>query len=64
MEYTSEIINISKIKEGFFVGDQIAGTTPEVIVQFKITHIINAAGSQINKSVRAHSNQVPNPKLE
>ena len=47
MEYTSEIINISKIKEGFFVGDQIAGTTPEVIVQFKITHIINAAGSQI-----------------
>lgn len=47
MEYTTEIINISKIKEGFFVGDQIAGTTPEVIVQFKITHIINAAGSQI-----------------
>lgn len=47
MEYTTEIINISKIKEGFFVGDQIAGTTPEVIVQFKITHIINAAGSQV-----------------
>ncbi len=47
MEYTTEIINIVKIKEGFFIGDRIAGTTFEVIEQFKITHIINAAGNEI-----------------
>ena len=47
MDYTTEIINIVKIKEGFFIGDRIAGTTFEVIEQFKITHIINAAGNEI-----------------
>ena len=47
MEYTTEIINIVKIKEGFFIGDRIAGTTYEVIEQFKITHIINASGNEI-----------------
>ena len=47
MEYTTEIINIAKIREGLFVGDRIAGTNLDVILQFKISHIINAAGSQI-----------------
>ena len=47
MEYTTEIINITKIREGLFIGDRIAGTNLDVILQFKISHIINAAGSQI-----------------
>ena len=47
MEYKTEIINISKIKEGFFIGDRIAGTSLDVVLQFKISHMINAAGSQI-----------------
>ena len=47
MEYTTEIINISKIKEGFFIGDKTAGTNLDVVIQFKISHMINTAGSQI-----------------
>ena len=47
MDYTTEIINISKMREGFFIGDRIAGTNLDVVIQFKITHMINAAGSEI-----------------
>ena len=47
MEYVSEIVNISKIEDGFFVGDKFCGTNIDVIIQFKITHIINASGNQI-----------------
>ena len=47
MDYTTEIINISKMREGFFIGDRIAGTSLDVVIQFKITHMINAAGSEI-----------------
>ena len=47
MDYTFEIINISKIREGFFIGDRIAGTNLDVVLQYKITHMINAAGSEI-----------------
>ena len=43
----SEIINISKIKDSFFIGDKVAGTNIDVLIQFKITHILNAAGNQI-----------------
>ena len=47
MEYASEIVNISKIEDGFFVGDKFCGTNIDVIIQFKITHVINASGNQI-----------------
>lgn len=47
MDYTTEVINISKIKEGFYIGDQIAATNLDVLIQFKLTHMINATGSQI-----------------
>ena len=47
VEYTTEVINISKIKEGFYVGDQIAATNLDVIIQFKLTHMFNATGTQI-----------------
>ena len=47
MDYITEVINISKIREGFFIGDRTAGTNLDVVIQFKITHMINAAGSQI-----------------
>lgn len=47
MEYITETINISKIKEGFFIGDRMAGTNLNVLLQFKISHMINAAGNQI-----------------
>ena len=35
MDYTTEIINISKMREGFFIGDRIAGTNLDVVIQFK-----------------------------
>jgi len=47
MDYGTEIINISKIKDSFFIGDKIAGTNLDVLIQFKISHIINASGNQI-----------------
>jgi protein-tyrosine phosphatase len=47
MDYGSEIINISKIKDSFFIGDKVSGTNLDVLIQFKITHIINASGNQI-----------------
>ena len=48
MEITNEIINISKITEGFFLGDRITATIDDVIDKFKISHIVNAAGNDIH----------------
>ena len=47
MEYATEIVNISKIEDGFFIGDRYCATNLDVIIQFKITHIINTSGNQI-----------------
>ena len=46
-DYITEVLNISKVKEGFYIGDKIAAISIEVVVQFKLTHIINASGSQV-----------------
>ena len=46
-DYITEILNIAKIKEGFYIGDKIAAISIEVVVQFKLTHMINASGNQI-----------------
>ena len=43
----TEIINISKIKDGFFIGDKLAAISIDVVIQFKITHFINATGNQV-----------------
>jgi hypothetical protein len=47
MDYTTEVVNITKIKDGFFLGDEATAANLDVIIQFKITHMVNAAGSQI-----------------
>ena len=47
MDFTTEIVNITKIKDGFFLGDEVTAANLDVIIQFKITHMINAAGNQI-----------------
>ena len=44
---STEVINISKIKDGFFIGDKLAAISIDVVIQFKITHFINATGTQI-----------------
>ena len=46
-DFVTEVLNISKIKEGFYIGDKIAAISIEVVVQFKLTHMINASGNQI-----------------
>ena len=46
-DYITEVLNISKIKEGFYIGDKIAAISIEVVVQFKLTHMINSSGNQI-----------------
>ena len=43
----AEVLNIAKIKEGFYIGDKISAISIDVIIQFKITHMINATGNQI-----------------
>ena len=47
MDYGSDIINISKIKDSFFIGDKISGINLDVLIQFKISHIINTSGTEI-----------------
>jgi protein-tyrosine phosphatase len=46
----SETFNITKVKDGFFLGDEMTATNYEVLVSFKISHIINAAGPQIRNA--------------
>ena len=43
----TEILNIAKVKEGFYIGDKISAISLDVIIQFKITHMINSTGNQI-----------------
>jgi hypothetical protein len=45
-----EVINISKIRDGFFVGDANCSTNLEVILTYKISHIINSSPSQVMNS--------------
>jgi len=47
MDIQTEVLNITKIKEGLYIGDQIAATNLDVVIQFKLTHMINATGKQI-----------------
>lgn len=47
MDYTTDVVNITKIKDGLFLGDEATAASLDVIIQFKITHMINAAGVQI-----------------
>ena len=44
MELKSDIISLSKIRDGLFIGDKRAGTNLDLLMQFKISHIINATG--------------------
>ena len=46
-EMIQEILELSKIKDGFYLGDKISAISLEVINEFKITHIINTTGNQI-----------------
>jgi len=41
-----EIIVLAKIREGFFIGDNIAGTNLDILKQYKITHIINSTNDK------------------
>jgi hypothetical protein len=45
-EMQTEILNISKIKEGFYICDKISAISLDVIIQFKITHMINARATK------------------
>lgn len=50
MDYSSDVVNLTKIKDGFFLGDEATASNLDIIIQFKITHMINAAGQQIMNS--------------
>jgi hypothetical protein len=42
----SDVINVTKIKDGFFLGDEATASNTDIVVQFKITHMINATSSE------------------
>ena len=42
-----EILGAVKIKDGVFIGDELAAQDLEFVVANKVTHIINCAGKQI-----------------
>ena len=44
MELATEEIKISKIRDGLFIGDKRAASNIDLLMQFKISHIINATG--------------------
>ena len=44
MELATEEIKISKIRDGLFIGDKRAAINIDLLMQFKISHIINATG--------------------
>lgn len=46
----SDTFNITKVKDGFFLGDEMTATNYEVLINFKISHMINAAGPQIRNA--------------
>ena len=43
----SEMANITKVRDGLFLGDLFAGTTIDIVYEFKISHMINTASNQI-----------------
>jgi len=47
MMFDPEMIGAIKIKDGLFIGDELASTDLEFVVANKVTHIINCAGKQI-----------------
>lgn len=47
MMFEPDMIGAIKIKDGLFIGDELASTDLEFVVANKVTHIINCAGKQI-----------------
>lgn len=43
----SEFIGAIKIRDGLFIGDQLAAQDYEFVITNKVTHIINTSGLQI-----------------
>ena len=50
MELVTEIISLSKIRDGLFIADSRAGENLDLLMQFKISHIINATGIPLSIS--------------
>ena len=36
-----EVMNLIKIKDGFFLGDEATASNLDIIIQFKITHMMH-----------------------
>ena len=47
MDLYTEMVNIAKIRDGLFIGDIVAGTTLDIVLEFKISHMINTCSSQV-----------------
>ena len=50
MELDTEMISLSKIRDGLFIADSRAGSNLDLLMQFKISHIINATGIPLSIS--------------
>ncbi len=47
MECPSEIVKLTKIRDGIFIGDSSTASNLDVVVHFKITHMINTSGGEL-----------------
>ena len=43
----NNVINISKINEGFYISDKFVAMNPCLLIHLKISHIINVTGNYI-----------------
>ena len=44
----SEMVSITKIRDGLFIGDVIEGTMIDIIYEFKISHMINITSTHVS----------------
>lgn len=47
MDKGNEMVGAIKIKDGLFLGDELAAQDLEFLVSCKVTHIVNTSGRQI-----------------
>ncbi len=50
MDCPIDLINLTRLHDGIYMSDSFAASNLDVIVNFKITHIINATGDQNNNT--------------
>ncbi len=46
MDCPYDIINLTKVRDGIFIGNSLTASNLDIVVHFKITHMINTSGDK------------------